>query len=216
MTKNKLPILLILSVFFVFSCGSNQKIEQPPQAGTPIQENTPAQAGAPRQETPVRQETTPKTEEVTVLIDEKPVQVQVDEETFDPSTVTQEYYDYTMEEVQHFIEELNGIIRSRNYNLWRAALSDDYFYEISSPRNLEQLTEQPAMKTRKIVLRTARDYFTYVVVPSRANSRVDAIEFISKNRVKAFTIITNRAGEEQQRLRLYDLEKIDDIWKIIN
>jgi len=71
------------------------------------------------------------------------------------------------------------------------------------------------MRTRNIVLRTAEDYFQYVVVPSRADLRVDDIEFISRDRVKAFTITTSRAGEEQ-RLRLYDLEKIGNSWRIIN
>jgi hypothetical protein len=137
------------------------------------------------------------------------------QDDFDPSKVTQEQYSSTMDEVQHFIEELNRVIRSRNYNAWRAALSPDYFAAISSPENLQEISEQPAMKTRRIVLRTAQDYFTHVVVPSRANSRVDGIEFVGRNRVKAFTINTNRAGEEQ-RLLLYSLEKIGDSWKITN
>jgi hypothetical protein len=139
----------------------------------------------------------------------------VRQDDFDPSKVTQEQYSSTMDEVQHFIEELNRVVRSRNYNAWRAALSPDYFASISSPENLQEISEQPAMKTRRIVLRSAQDYFTHVVVPSRANSRVDGIEFIGHSRVKAFTINTNRAGEEQ-RLLLYSLEKIGDSWKIIN
>ena len=136
-------------------------------------------------------------------------------ETFDPARVSQEYYVSTRVEVQQFIEGLNQIIRSRNYNAWRAALSPEHFAEISSPQNLREISELPAMKTRNIILRTPQDYFTHVVVPSRANSRVDDIEFISMNRVKAFTITTNRAGEEV-RLRLYDLEKINNTWTIIN
>ena len=130
-------------------------------------------------------------------------------------TVTQQQYNTTMEEVQRFIENLNRIIRNRNYGSWRAALSTEYFNEISSPRNLQQISEQPAMKTRGIVLRTAEDYFIHVVVPSRANSHVDDIEFISQNRVKAFTVNKNSAGEEQ-RLVLYDLEKSGNSWIIIN
>jgi hypothetical protein len=71
------------------------------------------------------------------------------------------------------------------------------------------------MKTRKIVLKTAEDYFIHVVVPSRANSRVDDIEFIGQNRVKAFSVNKNRAGEEQ-RLVLYNLERSGNSWIIIN
>jgi uncharacterized protein YigE (DUF2233 family) len=50
-----------------------------------------------------------------------------------------------------------------------------------------------------------------VVVPSRANDRVDDIEFASQKRVKAYTVTPNGT-----RLRLYDLEHIGDQWKIIN
>ena len=139
------------------------------------------------------------------------------EEKFDPSTVTDAQYVSTREEVRLFIDELNRIISNRNYNSWKAALSQEYFNEISSPEKLRQISEEPAMKTRKITLKTAEDYFTHVVVPSRANNRFEDIdiEFIERNRVKAFSINTNRTGEEQ-RLRLYDLEKIGSSWKIIN
>jgi hypothetical protein len=136
-------------------------------------------------------------------------------EVFNPSQVTRQQYNTTMEEVQRFIENLNRVISNKNYSSWRAALSTEYFNEISSPANLKQISEQPAMTTRKIVLRTAEDYFIHVVVPSRANSRVDDIEFIGQNRVKAFTVNKNRAGEEQ-RLVLYDLERSGNSWIIIN
>jgi hypothetical protein len=134
---------------------------------------------------------------------------------FDPTRVSREQYVSTREEVQQFIEGLNRIIQNRNYEAWKAALSPDHFAEISSKENLDYLSESPAMVSRRIVLRTPEDYFIHVVVPSRANSRVDDIEFISENRVKAFTINTNRAGEEVW-LRLYDLEKINNTWTIIN
>jgi hypothetical protein len=134
---------------------------------------------------------------------------------FDPKTISKAQYDSTLEEVQHFIEELNLIINNRNYSSWRSALSQEYFNEISSPEYLNYISEQPAMKTRNIILKTPQDYFNNVVVPSRANSRVDEIEFESRNRVKVYTVTTRRQGDEQN-LRLYDLEKIGNSWKIIN
>jgi hypothetical protein len=139
-------------------------------------------------------------------------------EVFDPSKISQAQYISTRDEVQKFIEEQNRNIRNKNFDAWKASLSPEYFTEISSAENLRQISELPAMKSRRIVLRTARDYFDNVVVPSRAETdlyHVDEIEFISANRVKAFAITTNKAGEEQ-RLRLYDLEKIGNSWTIIN
>jgi len=48
-------------------------------------------------------------------------------DSFDPTRVSQAYYNATMEEVQQFIESLNQIIRSRNFNAWKASLSPEYF-----------------------------------------------------------------------------------------
>lgn len=129
--------------------------------------------------------------------------------------VTQQEYDSTMGEVQAFINELNKIISSRDYRAWRSRLSAAYLAEISSAEFLAQVSESPAMKTRRIRLGSAEEYFIHVVVPSRANSRVDSIEFVSRNRVIAYTVNTNRAGEDV-RLRLYDLEKVNNSWIIIN
>jgi len=129
--------------------------------------------------------------------------------------VSKEQYNTTKDDVQHFIERLNQTIRKKDYKTWKDSLSPEYFDKLASKENLSQMSDLPAMKTRGIVLKNVEDYFINVVVPSRANSRVDEIEFIGENRVKAFTIITNSSGEEQ-RLRLYDLEKTGNIWKIIN
>jgi len=137
------------------------------------------------------------------------------EQVFDPRAISIEQHDSTLDEVQRFIRNLNDIINKKNYNAWKATLSQNYFKEISSSQFLKQVSDSPAMKTRNILLRTPEDYFTNVVVPSRANSRVDDIEFIGINRVKAFTISKNKTGEEQ-RLVLYDLEKVGNSWFIIN
>ncbi|MDR1252282.1 MAG: hypothetical protein LBK62_08955 [Treponema sp.] len=133
------------------------------------------------------------------------------EPAFNPVDISQEVFDSTKVEVQKFIMDLNQIIRGRNYNAWRTVLSDDYFRTISSSQFLATISDLPAMKTRKIVLKNPQDYFNYVVVPSRANDRVDDIEFLSRNRVKVYTLNAN--GE---RLRLYDLEHTGNTWIIIN
>jgi hypothetical protein len=130
---------------------------------------------------------------------------------FDPGSISREVFDSTKTDVQNFIEDLNRIIRSRNYEVWISHLGDEYFAEKSSPEYLAQISEQPRLKTQKIVLNTARDYFIHVVVPSRQNDRVDDIEFVSPTRVKAYTVTPNG-----QRLRLYDLESSENTWKIIN
>jgi hypothetical protein len=132
-------------------------------------------------------------------------------EAFDPGSISQEVFDSTKTGVQQFIQDLNAIIRSRDYDAWVSHLGDDYYNEKNSPQYLAEVSEQPRLKTQKIVLSNARDYFVHVVAPSRYNDQVDDIEFVSPTRVKAYTVIPNG-----QRLRLYDLESSGDTWKIIN
>ena len=130
-------------------------------------------------------------------------------------TVSQAQYDATMREVQQFITDLNNVIRNRDYPSYRAALSQARLNEISSQDFLQRVSQQPAMISQGITLKTAEDYFNHVVVPARANNRIDErvddLEFINRNRVVAYTIDTNG-----RRLRLYDLEKIGNSWKITN
>jgi hypothetical protein len=142
-----------------------------------------------------------------------PVQISAEEsaESFDPAHVSRELYDSTKSDVQSYIHELNRIISAKNFNAWKANLSEEYFDEISSPRNLRVISESPAMRSQRIVLKTPEDYFANVVVPARANSRVDDIEFTTQTRVKVYTI-----SQKNERLRLYDLEHVGNTWKIIN
>jgi hypothetical protein len=137
------------------------------------------------------------------------------EAVFDPSKVTREVYDSTKTDVQQFISELNEIIRRRDYNAWVGHLGSAYLEEISSPEYLSRLSESAALRSQRIVLKSPRDYFDHVVVPSRSNSRVldrvDDIEFKAENLVVAYALTPG--GE---RRRLYGLEHEENGWKIVN
>ncbi|MCL1927473.1 MAG: hypothetical protein FWG07_01590 [Treponema sp.] len=132
-------------------------------------------------------------------------------EYFDPASITQEERDTAKIEIQQLIQRLNGIIRAKNYNAWVTYLDSGYFTTISSKDFLDRVSQSTVLVRQKIVLKSAQDYFNHVVVPSRANDHVDDIEFVSPSRVKAYTV--NNTGS---RLRLYDLEKAEEGWKIIN
>jgi hypothetical protein len=207
--ESKIKFFIIPVIILLVSCQSTPQEPVQEITSAPVVETTPVVAQPEPQigpqQGPIRQPTQPPP------VTQPPPAVEV----FNPREITQQQYDTTMVEVRRFIENLNRTISSRNYGSWRASLSTEYFNEISSPRNLQQISEQPAMKTRGIVLRTAEDYFVHVVVPSRANSRVDDIEFIGQNKVKAFTVNKSSAGEEQ-RLVLYNLERSGNSWIITN
>ena len=156
-------------------------------------------------------------------VDPYPAEEAVEEEVSASNfTISQEVYDLTLAEVKVFVDELNALIQKKDYNSWKDALSDEFFARISSPEFLATASEAAVLKSRKIVLKTPNDYFLQVVVPSRSNSKVDAIEFTAADKVKVFYLEErvrrndNNATTEVRRLRLYELIKIDDTWKVID
>jgi len=136
--------------------------------------------------------------------------------------ISQEVYDFTLAEVKLFVESLNTMIQKKDYNGWKAALSDEFFARISSPEFLAAASDSAILKSKKIVLKTPNDYFLQVVVPSRSNSRVDEIEFTAIDKVKVLFLEERRKNDnntsttEVRRLRLYELIKVNDTWKIID
>jgi len=128
---------------------------------------------------------------------------------FDPATVSVELKQATFFDVRSFIQGLNSIIQAKDYESWSSALTPGYQEYYSSGETLARISDAAVLKRQGIVLRSLQDYFIHVVYPSRQNDRVDDIEFISNDRIRAITI--NPKGE---RLVLYNLEKIGDTWKI--
>jgi len=128
-----------------------------------------------------------------------------------PVDLSQESYEEILDEVKAFVDNLNLIIKDKNYYKWRSVLAEELLNEISSPEFLANASKWPSMKSRGIVLKELRDYFNYVVVPSRANSQVDKIEIMDNNRVKAFYVNTRKERTEL----VYELAKTGDSWTII-
>ena len=173
-------------------------------------------------------ETTPPSEEPPSeelpLEEPPPEEPLIASQGFDPNNISTELYETTKTEIQDIIQRLDNIIRARNYNAWLEYISESYLEEISSHEFLEARTEELYRRDQlvaaamgrnpntveKKMLKDLRDYFDSVVVPSRANDRVDDIDFISETKVRAYTV--NNRGT---RLILYDLEIIDGTWKII-
>jgi hypothetical protein len=187
--------LLLFFSLIVAACTSppeavETKTEEPVPVGRPVEPVSPLPV--------VRRDPVPVPE------------VKLQEEMFNPASVSQEVFDTAKSDIQHLIGTLNRIIREKNFKAWVSYLSKEYFEEISSAAFLADVSSQARWRNQA-KLTGAEDYFLRVVVPSRASDRVDDIEFVTQRRIKAYTI--NARG---QRLRLYDLEHTEDGWRIIN
>ena len=133
------------------------------------------------------------------------------QERFDPENVPQEVKEAVKKDIVDYVNELNNIIRRRDYREWTKRITGIYQRYLSSPENLERASQADRLKKNNIKLENLYDYFIHVVVPSRDHDRVDDIEFVKEDRVKAYTVDRN-----SRRLRLYELERSGDTWIIVN
>jgi hypothetical protein len=122
--------------------------------------------------------------------------------------VSEEVYTKTFDEIEQFIRNLNEIIRHEDYDTWLTYLSEEYIRRTSDPEYLRRQSEQPMLKKNNIDLHSLKDYFEYVVVPSRTMAQLDEIEFIDEDHVKAYAMIRNT------KALLYLLVRENHMWKI--
>ncbi|MFP3960529.1 MAG: hypothetical protein ACLFUX_10200, partial [Spirochaetaceae bacterium] len=114
----------------------------------------------------------------------------------------------TFDEVEAVIEELNEIIRTRDFDTWQGYLTEAYLEEYSDPDRLAEISDRPILKRNDITLESLEDYFEWVVVPSRQNARLDDLRFLSEDVVEAVMEV----GGSQ--VILYRLRKVDGRWKV--
>lgn len=188
----------------------------------PAKPTVPVKPAEPKQEAPVRKEEPPaKAEEPSVKPESvvtkkepaakvKPAPAEKKQEViaeFEGVTITKETYDQTKTEMEKIVENLNRITASKDYSQWLKLLSEEYKQQYSQALTLQKVSE--ALPVKGIKLKSLRDYFIYVFVPSRQNVRVDDIKFVSPTRVD---VIMKQANVS---LLVYGLENIDGTWKLI-
>ncbi len=127
---------------------------------------------------------------------------------FNDIEITKATYDTAKSEIQLVVEDLNTITLNRDYNRWMTYLSEEYIQTFSDPAHLQRVSA--SLPIRGVQLRTLRDYFTYVFVPSRQNMRVDDIQFVSPTRVYAIMEI-----DPKTPVAIYILEKTALGWQIV-
>lgn len=130
--------------------------------------------------------------------------------SFNPAMITKEEKERVRVDANQFVSEVNRTIQRRDYTAWLRYLEPKYRAKLESPDNLARASQSDRLKQRKIVLQNLLDYFVNVVVPARSELRVDDIEFVSENKVKAFML------RDGQRLLIYELERYGDSWRVVN
>ena len=216
-----LPLMILLSL--ILSCGTEPEIQDTVQAAAP--EITEQREVIPGPVITEQAAIAEQAEAEEIEAEQELVEYIPEEEVFNPDSISEVVYTRTLAEVQTLIAELNRIIRAQNYNLWTTFLSESYYNEINSRAFLEARADELFRRDQVVAsargvnpnqvqrrnLANARDYFIHIVVPSRQNDRVDDITFITDNQVIAYTV-----DARGNRLILYNLEVINNEWKIVN
>ena len=186
MIKNRLLVPLVAVVVFVFGCASTPEPSPEPLEG---------QEEAETLEVPAAEESAPLPELEPAPGDHE-IQVSV------------EVYERTFSEIEETIAELNRVIQARDFRRWQQFLTEEYIDTYSNPATLRQVSETPILERNNIELTSLRDYFDWVVVPSRANARLDDLRFVRSEQVEAIMEVRG------QRVILYQLTNFDGDWKV--
>jgi hypothetical protein len=211
--KKTFQLIFIYLLFFVFfgslvitGCATTAPGEKPVSepAVEEVPEEKPKDESKHEPEEPPEEEKEPDDE----LVSEEPKEEVEQEQQEDEFVVSEEVFAQTFSDVEALINELNKTIRNKNYDKWLTFLTEEYKDYYSSPGVLREISKKPTMQKYDIRLTTLKDYFTYVVVPSRSNARLDDLVFEDNNHVKAIMIF------DEQRVILYRLVKVDGEWKI--
>ena len=181
---------------------------------TPVQ-TKPVVPEVKKEEPPVQPEPVvepePIAEKTPMPVEEKKPEPVAEKDTiiaeFEGVTITKETYDQTKTEMEKVVEQLNRITASKDYTKWLSFLSDEYQRQYSQAATLKTVSE--ALPVKGIKLKSLKDYFSYVFVPSRQNVRVDDIKFVSPTRVN----VIMKQGNVS--LLIYAIENIDGKWKLL-
>ncbi len=193
-------VILIVSAILSFSCVSKEAAVQPEPApevpavkeeATHIDETPPPAKPEPQK--------SPKPEEPREAEPEPAFEV------------TREVYNQTFDEMRVLINKLNKIIADKNYGKWKYYLSEEYIRTYNNRKILREISENSQiLADNNIVLNNLKDYFEWVVVPSRSKASVDDIVFVDEDHLMVYMMIRD------QRSILYQLEKIQGRWLISN
>ena len=126
---------------------------------------------------------------------------------FEGVKITKETHAQTKSEIELVVDELNRITAKKDYNRWLSFLTPSYKEMYADQVTLKAASE--ALPIKGIQLKTLRDYFLYVFVPSRQNIKVDDIQFLSPTQVNVLML------HGKDLLLVYRIENTEDGWKLI-
>lgn len=121
--------------------------------------------------------------------------------------VTVEEFEEDKAAILRIIEELSVIMNNGDKGLWLTYIDPESQVYYSNTTNLRKVREK--LPNKQIQLHGIGDYFKYVFIPSRKNSQIDEIRYISRNNIKAVQV-----KDDGYELIYYYFVKKDGKWYV--
>ncbi len=131
----------------------------------------------------------------------------VDMETED-ETVSIDEFNEDKAAILRIIGELEKIMSNFEFENWKDYIDPDSIEYYSNPANLRKA--QKKLPDKMIQLKGLRDYFKHVFIPSRRQSQVEEIRYLSKTYIKAVEV----REDEGTTVVYYYFVKKGDKWLV--
>lgn len=125
----------------------------------------------------------------------------------DGAKVSHDKFASDKKDILSIIQELNVIMKKRNYTDWLEYVDPESIAYWSNKRNLNRVASQLPVKNLK--LNTAEDYFNYVFIPSRVGKNIDEIRYLSADSIKAIQI------RNEESIIYYNFKKPENRWLVV-
>ena len=160
-------------------------------------------------------ETDVVTEEPEVIVNIEPEPEPVDEalqEEYKRSinentTIDLNTFNEDKKKILAIIADLDTIMQNMDYEKWLPYIEKASINYWENPTNLKKASNMLPGKV-KIQLKNLNHYFKYIFVPSRKNSHVDEMRYISDTNIKAVQVT------EEKDIVYYYFKKIDGQWML--
>ncbi|MBQ0003837.1 MAG: hypothetical protein KBT21_09915 [Treponema sp.] len=121
-------------------------------------------------------------------------------------TVSRDTYEKDKKVILAKIDELNVIMKSKNYKAWVSYIEPNSINYWSQKKNLSQASKQ--LPVKGVQLKTLEDYFNYMFIGSRMGRKIDEIRYISSTSIKAVQV------REDDVVIFYNFKKVNDDWLV--
>ena len=122
------------------------------------------------------------------------------------SSISKETFEEDKAIILQKVEELDAIMRQKNYKKWVTYLDDASIKYWQNKSNLQNIASKLPVKGLK--LNTLEDYFNYVFIGSRVGRTVNQIRYITDTQVNAVQASATRD------VVYYTFYKVNGEWKV--